>query len=59
MSDFDDDEWHDRCRHDDDRPLPSGRTWACTMCGSTDWPNPDATCPLCREDDDEDESEDK
>ena len=33
-----------------DKPLAP---WACTACGSRDWPNPHSTCPLCREDEEE------
>jgi hypothetical protein len=24
--------------------------WPCTLCGSRHWPDPDSSCPLCRDD---------
>jgi len=28
---------------------------SCTMCGSTDWPRSDTSCPLCREEEKEED----
>jgi hypothetical protein len=30
---------------------------SCTLCGSTQWPNPDSSCPLCRDDAQREEEE--
>lgn len=32
--------------------------WACSLCGSRNWPNPDSHCPLCIGESDDDESYD-
>lgn len=32
--------------------------WACSLCGSRNWPNPDSHCPLCAGDSKEDFDDD-
>jgi hypothetical protein len=31
--------------------------WPCTLCGRTDWPREDATCPLCYKEPEQDDNE--